>query len=132
MDSSTVIAVLGSTTAAIGVSLITNLVSRPKVKAEAGVADANAQVAISTDARGWATEFRDSAAKAEARAQKAEERADEADGRASAVEARMDALDHRFDLAIGYIRTLQREVAQATGHNPPPPPVELIPPLSPI
>lgn len=119
-----------------GASLITGWLTRPKTKADAGLAIATGEVAISGDAREWAREFASRAAAAEARAGAAETRASAAEDRADAADQRYDAADQRcdeierkFDLLVGYTRLLQRELGAVSDHPIQPPPPELIPPL---
>lgn len=108
--------------AAVGASLVTGLVSRPKMKAEAGAAETGGQVNISGDARAWAQQFADQAAAAGLRADAAERKAD-------AIGDRLDDVEDKMDHFANYCRTLQREIISLGGH-PPPPPAELIPPLT--
>lgn len=95
-------------------SLITGWLARPKTKADAGLAVATGEVAISGDAREWAREFA-------ARAARAEEKA-------TAAEQRVDGIENKLDIAIRHIRDQQREIERLGGHPLPVPP-ELIPPL---
>lgn len=107
---------------AVGASLVTGLLSRPKQNADINATKAGGQVAISGDARQWAKQFADQATAASARADRAEEKADEAGRRLDEIESKMDSF-------ATYCRTLQREIISLGGHPPPPPP-ELIPPLT--
>lgn len=128
--SSAVLVALLSTLTAVAATLVTSWAARPKVKAEAGAAETAGQVSMSTDAREWVKEFRDAASAAEERASAAVARATAAEDRTEQLEDRMREVERKFDIAVGYIRTLQRDFAQTTGTTPHPPPLELIPPLS--
>lgn len=114
MNSDQVIALVIALFGGAGAAIVTGLITRPKTRAEAGVAVATGQVTISGDAREWAKTFAE-------RAQRAEDRVEK-------VEAEMYALERRFDLLLGYTQSLQREMVKVGGH-PPRPPQELIPPL---
>src|SRR3954454_14885848 len=97
---------------AVGASMVTGLMARPKTKAEAGATQAGGEVAISGDAREWAKEFAE-------RARKAEERADTADKRCDEIEAEFT----RFRTSvIHHVRELRQEITNLGGHPPPPPP----------
>lgn len=117
MNSGQVLTLIAALFAGSIASVITGILARPKTRAEAGATAAVGEVAISGDAREWARQFAEQAAAANTRAQAAEDRC--------------DAIEHRLDVAIAYIRQLQREVVAVGGHPPVPPP-ELIPPLEPV
>lgn len=98
-----------------GATAVTNWLTRPKTKADAGLAVATGEVAMSGDAREWARVFASEAKEAKERADRAEQRCDD--------------IERRFGLLVDYTRTLQREINSIDGHQVPAPPAELIPPL---
>lgn len=115
MSSDQVITVILAVIAAVGASLVTGILARPKTIAEARATDASGQVALSGDSRAWAQQAIDRADRAEARADKADERC--------------DVIERKMALLVQYTRVLQDEITQITGKPGPPPPAELVPPL---
>lgn len=109
-----ILTVILAVIAATGASLMTGLLTRPKMSAEAKAVSAGGEVALSTDARAWAETFRQ-------QAERAEKKADEA-------ERRCDALEQRMNAFVPYALTLQRQV-RTLGGNPVEPPAALRPPL---
>ena len=115
----------------VAASLIAGYFARPKTKGEAAQANANANVALSTEARQWAQVFITKADESETRAKHAEERAEEANGRAEKAEERAEhaedqvtSLDNKLTAAVVYMRTLQQALARA-GQSVPAPPLIL-------
>ena len=115
----------------VGVSLVAGYFARPKTKGEAAQANANANVALSTEARQWAQVFITKADESETRAKHAEERAEEANTRAEHAEERAEnaeeqvtALDNKLTAAVVYMRTLQQALGRA-GQSVPAPPLIL-------
>lgn len=114
MTSDQIVTVIVAVIAACGAALVTGLVTRPKLRAEAGAAEAGGQVAISGDAREWAREFA-------LRATAADQRASQAEAKVADVERRCDELDDKFRALVIYTQRLQREVVHLGGHPIPPP-----------
>lgn len=112
-------------------SLVTGLLGRPKLNAEARATQAGGEVSISGDAREWAKTFATRAEHAEQRADEAEEKAEHAEARARATIAQLERVEARCDeLEANYIK-LSRYTAvlldtmKHSGMNPPEPPFEL-------
>ena len=110
--------------AGAGASLVTGLLSRPKVTAEASAAHAGGEVSISGDAREWARTFAEKAEHAEQRAEKAELRAKAAEVQLERVDARCDELDTQLVRLSRYTNMLQRAMRD-NGIDVPEPPFEL-------
>lgn len=114
MTSDQIVTLIVAVVAACGAAMVTGLLTRPKVKAEAGAAEAGGQVAISGDAREWAREFA-------LRATAADQRAQNAEAKVADVERRCDELDDKFRALVVYTQQLQGEVVRLGGHPPKPP-----------
>lgn len=130
MSSEQVVAIIIAVIAAVGTSLVTGILARPRTRAEARATDASGEVSVSGDAREWARDFAVRADKAEERANVAERRADAASERADLASRRCDDLERKIDLLVDYTGVLQRAITEATGRPAPRPPRALIPPLS--
>jgi MoxR-like ATPase len=112
----------------VAASLVAGYFARPKTKGEAAQANANANVALSAEAREWANVFIRKADEADARAKHAEDRAEEANARAEEASERADEaedrvtdLDNKLTAAVVYMRTL-RNALQSMEHPVPDPP----------
>lgn len=114
MNSDQIITIIVAVVAACGAAMVTGLMTRPKVRAEAGAAEAGGQVAISGDAREWAREFA-------LRATAADQRAQNAEAKVADVERRCDELDEKFRALVVYTQQLQGEVVRLGGHPAKPP-----------
>lgn len=121
MHSPEILTVIVAVIAATGASLVTGLLQRPKMNAEATAARSGGEVSLSADARAWADTFRQQANEASERARSAEVKAQEA-------EERCDAMDRKIDAFLDYTLTLQSQL-RAADLTPAPPPPLLRPPL---
>lgn len=121
MDANTLIlALLGGSLSGVGVSLVSNVLQRPKTKAEADNLNAAASVSVSADAREWTRIFMERTDSAEHRADVAERRADVAERRAEVAEHRVDEVETGLIECYGYVRKLHEIMRR---HSVPPPPL---------
>lgn len=138
MSSDQILALLVAIVGGVGASLVTGMLSRPKVKAEAGSLHATGETTISGDARAWAAQFAEQAKaageraeKSDAKAKAAELRAERAEEKADDVSERLDSLEVKLIAFVNYTTQLQGEIRRLNGY-PPSPPAALIPPLVPL
>ncbi len=119
------IAILGG----VGTSLVANILTRPKTKADAKFSEASAQVAVSEESRQWAQVFIDDAREAKLEAARANKRAAEAEQSSRSCERRMDDMEDRMEDLVDafeqYVTSADHIIHEMGGSSPPVPKILL-------
>jgi len=115
------IAVLGG----VGTSLVANILTRPKTKADAKFSEASAQVAVSEESRQWAQVFIDDAKTARKSAEEANVRARAVEESSAQCERRMDDMEDRMEDLVDafeqYVTSADQIIHELGGNSPPVP-----------
>ncbi len=126
--SAQVFTILLAVIAAVGASLVTGILARPKTKADADAVRTSAQVAVSADSREWVLLWMGRATAAEEKAEHAEKAADTAQAEATEAKERARAAEQHVTLLTAEVVALRdycrglMTVMESAGMTVPPPP----------